>query len=83
MNPLQQDTSSGQTARYFQLLRALTPAQRLRIVSATTRRMRSLAVAGIRLRQPGLSEVEVKGALVELLYGAEVRARLGGKLGGR
>lgn len=77
-DPLAQDTTPAQRERYFQLLRALTPAQRMTIVSATTRRMRAMAEAGIRLRHPTASDAEVRAELIELLYGAEARARLCG-----
>ncbi len=78
MNPLQQDTSSAQLEIYYRLLRSLTPAQRMRIVSAATRRMRSMAEAGIRLRHPGATDAEVRSELIELLYGRAARERIEG-----
>jgi hypothetical protein len=80
MNSLLQDTTPQQVATYYRLLRALSPAQRMRIVGATTSRMRTMAEAGIRRRHPGASEAELRDEFVELLYGREVRARLSGKL---
>jgi hypothetical protein len=76
MNPAALDTSPRQLERYFELLRRLTPAERLRIASATTRRMRAMAEAGIRRRHPEANEAEVRAEMIELLYGADVRARL-------
>ncbi len=78
MNPLHQDTSPAQLAIYYRLLRELTPAQRMRIVSAATRRMRTMAEAGIRLRHPGATDAEVRAELIELLYGRAARERLEG-----
>lgn len=80
MNPLLQDTTPQQAATYYRLLRELSQAQRMRIVSAATRRMRTMAEAGIRRRHPGASEVEVREELVELLYGRDARVQLCGKL---
>lgn len=76
MDELALDTSVEQRERYFQLLRQLTPAQRLRIVSSASRRMRAMVDAGVRLRAPKLSEREVQERVVELLYGADVLARV-------
>jgi hypothetical protein len=76
MHPLTADTAPEQLARYFELLRRLEPAARLRIVSATSRRVRQLAEAGVRARLGDATEAEVRDALVELLYGPEARQRL-------
>ncbi len=76
---LSADTSPAQEERYFELLRRLTPAQRMKIVSAATRQMRHMAEAGIRVRFPNATEAQVREALIELLYGVEARQRLCGK----
>jgi hypothetical protein len=76
---LSADTSPAQEERYFELLRRRTPAQRMKIVSATTRQMRHMAEAGIRLRFPNATEAQVREELIELLYGVEARQRLCGK----
>ena len=80
MTSLEQDTAPAQLAEYFRLLRQLTPAERLRAVSAATRRMRMMAEAGIRARAPGASEQAVRRELVRLLYGDDVLARLADRL---
>ena len=80
MNPLDQDTSPEQKRRYYELLRHLTPAQRLHAMSAATRRMRMMAEAGIRRRHPGASDKQVRFELVRLLYGEEAARRLAGYL---
>lgn len=79
MNPVALDTAPCQLERYYELLRRLTPAERLRIASAATRRMRAVAEAGIRARYPRASQAEVRAELIELLYGPEARARLAGR----
>ena len=76
VHPLDQDTSPEQQREYFRLLRGLTPRGRLLVASAATRRMRMMAIAGVRLRNPGASEAEVNSAVVRLLYGADVAQRL-------
>lgn len=76
MSSIEQDTDPRQLAEYYRLLRALTPAQRMKAVNAATRRMRSMAQAGICLREPGASEARVRAELVRLLYGQEAVERL-------
>ena len=81
VNPLEQDTPPGQLAEYYRLLRQLTPAQRLRAMGAASRRMRMMAEAGIRLRQPDASEDLIRTELIRLLYGPEAVRRLEGRPG--
>ena len=76
MSSLDQDTSPEQVVEYYRLLRELTPAQRCRAMSAATRRMRMMAEAGIRLREPNATDERVRSELVRLLYGADVAKRL-------
>jgi hypothetical protein len=70
------DTASRQRKRYFELLRQLTPAERLRIVSVTSRRVRQMVEASVRERLGNVSEAEVKDAIVERLYGTAAKERL-------
>jgi hypothetical protein len=76
MRLLAKDTTPQQTERYFELLRRLTPAERLRIVSVTSRRVRQMVEASVRERLGNVSEAEVKDAVVERLYGPEAKRRL-------
>ena len=76
VHPLDQDTPPEQQREYFRLLRALTPRGRLLVASAATRRMRMMALAGVRLRNPGATAAQVRGELTRLLYGAEAARRL-------
>ena len=71
-----QDTSREADGRYFELLRARSPAERAAILAGLNASVRRLAVASIREKHPGASEREVAARLAERLYGIEVRARL-------
>lgn len=77
---IEQDTDPRQLDEYFRLLRELTPAQRMRVLNAATRRMRMMAEAGIRLREPGASDAKVRLELLRLLYGEEALRRLAPRL---
>jgi predicted Zn-dependent peptidase len=50
----------------------MSPTQRLEAAAQMSDDVRALAAAGIRARQPGLSEAEVQAALVRLLVGGEL-----------
>jgi hypothetical protein len=54
------DTARVIAARQIEGLRKMTPAQKLAIAGALSRNVRQLALAGIRLRHPGISEHEAK-----------------------
>ena len=71
-----QDTSTAAEARYYELLRAATPVQRLGTSVALTRATRELALAGIRARFPSAAEGELRIRLTVRLYGPEVARRL-------
>ncbi len=73
---MEQDTSPAQLRRYHELLRSLTPAQRLAKASALSLAVRALAEAGIRQRHPGASPEEVRARLAVRLYGREAAARM-------
>jgi hypothetical protein len=76
VSSIEQDTNPRQLAEYHHLLRALSPAQRMKAVNAATRRMRRMAEAEIRPREPGAREDRVRAELVRLLYGQEAVERL-------
>jgi hypothetical protein len=73
-----QDTDPRQRERYFELLRAQSPAERLRKAAELTQAARWMAEAGIRLQFPNADEAEVRVRLTERLYGREVARRLFG-----
>ena len=64
------DTSPEAWERYFELLRATSPARRLETAFAHSDGLRSLALAGIRAADPAASEKAVRRRLAERLYGA-------------
>ncbi|KFA87761.1 hypothetical protein Q664_45615 [Archangium violaceum Cb vi76] len=76
---MDQDTDPGQRERYFELLRALSPAERLRKAADLTQTVRWMAEVGIRQRFPQADETEVRVRLAERLYGREVARRLFGE----
>lgn len=63
-------------ARYFELLRARTPAQRAAILAGLSSSVRRLAMASIREKHPTASRRELEARLAERLYGVEARRRL-------
>jgi len=72
------DTPPEQRQRYYDLLRALSVADRARKVVGLCRTVRALAVAGIRAAHPDASPEEIRRHLVVRLYGREAAGRLFG-----
>lgn len=70
------DTSEAAARRYFELLRARSPAQRGAILAGLNASVRRLAETSVRLAHPGASDREVAGRVAARLYGVEVAARL-------
>ncbi len=71
-----EDTSPEQLRRYHELLRSMTPAQRLRQAAALTMAVRTMAIAGIRQRHPNATEEEVRARLAVRLDGRAAARRL-------
>jgi hypothetical protein len=69
---MEQDTKA--LARYTELLRAQTPAEKARTWVALCSGTRRMALAGLRARNPGLSEEELVDLLAEFLYGPKIAA---------
>jgi hypothetical protein len=65
------DTPPEARARYYDMIRRLTPAQRAAKVVSLSRAARDLARAGIRQSQPDASPVDVEIELVSRLYGPD------------
>lgn len=63
------DTSNEAYRRQIDALRAIAPADRLRIADAMSSEVRALAEAGIRRRHPEASPAEVAERLADLLLG--------------
>ena len=76
------DTDSDSLRVQIDLLRQATPARRLGLALALSADVVSLALAGIRRRNPGVSDADAGLRFVEIHYGSEladlVRARLKG-----
>jgi hypothetical protein len=71
-----EDTDARQRARYFELLRAMTPSQRFHRACSLSRTVRELAMVGLRERHPHADEHELRVRLVVLLYGRELALRV-------
>ena len=73
---MDQDTSADQQRHYSELLRRLTPAQRLRKAAELTATVRLLALAGLRQRHPEADARELQVRLAVRLYGRAEATRL-------
>ena len=73
---MEEDTTPRQINRYHELLREMTPGERLRKVAALSRAVRDLAEAGIRQRHPGAPAEEIRARLAVRLYGRKSAVRL-------
>lgn len=54
---------------YLTRIQAMSGEQRMEIAADLSQAVRELAIAGIRHRQPGLSEKELLARLLERIYG--------------
>jgi hypothetical protein len=70
------DTSDESEKRYYDLLRAQAPLDRLATAVKLSSAVRGLAVAAILQDDPQAPPDVVRAKLAERLYGREVRARL-------
>jgi hypothetical protein len=70
------DTSAAAERRYFELLRRKSPSERVEMTIRLNRAVRDLAVAGVKLRHPYATPLELRRGLAERLYGREVAERL-------
>jgi hypothetical protein len=70
------DTSAHIEQRQVESWRRLSPLERLRLVSQTTRAVTSLSLAGIRRRYPQASERECFLRLAAILLGVAVARRV-------
>jgi len=69
------DTSSAVTAKHNQMYREIGPAGRARIAAELSDALRQLAIAGVRLRCPELSDKEARVEALVVFYGRDVRRR--------
>ena len=76
MAVLAADTSAGIEQRQIDAWRRLSPLERLRLVSDTTRAVTNLSLAGIRRRHPQASERECFLRLAAILLGVDTTLRI-------
>ena len=65
----QTDTSAEASAVQLEVYRRLGPSGRVAIAAQLSVATRAIAIAGIRRRDPGLSETQALRELMKLLYG--------------
>ena len=70
------DTSEAAFEQQFEVLRAMTPGERLAIGAAMSDEIRVLAEAGIRARHPAHTDAEVADALARILLGPELAQKV-------
>ncbi|MCI0572813.1 MAG: hypothetical protein L0Y66_18840 [Myxococcaceae bacterium] len=75
---MDQDTVPERRDRYLELLRGLTPSQRLRKAADLSVTVRRLAETGIRQQHPDVTPEELRVRMVVRLYGREAAERLYG-----
>lgn len=73
------DTAPDAWARYLQAVRAIEPAERVRLATTMSDELREVTRAGIRARHPEWSEAEVARSLDDIVVGG----RAGGTAGAR
>jgi len=69
------DTSEHVARLQIELLRRMSPLERLELASDLTRAACEMCLAGIRLRHPGASEREVRAQFALITLGAELTAK--------
>ncbi len=70
------DTSQDAYELQHRLYRAMTAEQRSELALRMSADVRQIAAEGIKQRHPDYSERDVRRALVALLYGADVAAKV-------
>jgi hypothetical protein len=66
------DTSEDARRRQIEALRAMTPAERLRLADCMSTEVRAIAESGIRSRRPAASDQEVAETLATRILGPEL-----------
>ena len=69
------DTPAAAQARYYELLRARSPAERLAIAARLTRSVRMLAEVAIRSERATATEAEIRSRMAERVYGRAIAER--------
>ncbi len=66
------DTSAEASAVQLEVYRRIGPSGRVAIAAELSAATRSIAISGIRRRNPGLTEAQALRELMQLLYGVPV-----------
>jgi hypothetical protein len=66
------DTSADAWARHIESIRALSPQERVRLLTTMSDEVREIARDGIRHRHPDWTAAEVESGLAELLLGPAI-----------
>jgi len=74
------DTSARNRERYYDMLRAMTPVQRLARAASLSRAVRGLALESIRAEHPDATPHELQVRLAVRLYGPELARRVYGEV---
>jgi hypothetical protein len=75
MGPQSRDTHPAIEALRIEGFRRMTPAQKFAQVAALTRNVRDLAIAGIRMRHPGIGDRDARIRLAAMTFDRAVLAR--------
>lgn len=70
------DSSPDAVRVQFEILRRMTPAQRIAMVDDLTKLARDLAVAGLRRRHPQASDAQIEKLFFEMTLGPELAQRV-------
>jgi hypothetical protein len=73
---LSRDTDRLSEARQIQAWRALSTVERARVITGACRAVRTLALAGLRTRDPAASERELIARLADLTLGSTLARRV-------
>lgn len=73
---MERDTAPEMASRYDAMIGALPGARRLEIAASLSAGARALAEAGLRSRNPGASDAEIRCRLAALQYGRAAAERL-------
>jgi hypothetical protein len=75
MRPESRDTHPAIEALRIEGFRRMTPAQKFAQVASLTRNVRDLAIAGIRMRHPGIGDRDARIRLAAMTFDRTVLAR--------
>lgn len=80
MSPFYNDTDPKMEALQVQLLRATPTWQKMKMLATLNASARSIALAGLKQRNPQAGEAELRRRLADLLLGSELARKVYGEL---